>query len=214
MPVLNDTPGYQLVAPDIKNIWKVVTETEAYTTKYNDYILADATDAAFTLTLPAISDGKKGGRVGVKKIDSTANVITIATTGTEHIDGLDTVTIPAQYGHFEFETSGSQWYITSGKIDNIWNTWNVTAQTSAYNASFKDFVLGDASGGAFIITLPAVATALSGARIEVKKTDPSANVVTVATADAATIDGTNTIILTTQNEGYTMVTDGTDWYIE
>lgn len=214
MPVLNDTPGYQLVAPDIKNVWKVATKTSAYTPKYNDYVLANATDAAFTITLPPISDGKKGGRVGVKKIDSTANAITIDTTSTEHIDGLDSVTIPAQYGHFEFETSGSQWYIIGGKIDNVWNTWNVTAQTSAYNASFKDFVLADASGSAFIVTLPAVATALSGARTEVKKTDSSANVITIATADAATIDGAATIILTTQNEGYTMVTDGTDWYIE
>jgi hypothetical protein len=161
-----------------------------------------------------MADGKKGGLIGVKKIDSTANGVTIATTGTEHIDGLDSVTIPAQYGHFEFETSGSQWYIIGGKIDNIWNTWNVTAQTSAYNASFKDFVLVDASGGTFIVTLPAVTTALSGARIEVKKTDTSANAVTIATADAATIDGTNTITLTTSKEGYTMVTDGTNWHIE
>ena len=214
MPVLNDTPGYKLVAQDIKNVWKVVTKTSTYTANYNDYIVANATDAAFTITLPAISDGKKGGRVGVKKIDSSANVITITKTGAEHIDGSDLVYIPAQYGHFEFETSGSQWYIIGGKIDNIWNTWNVTAQTSAYNASFKDFVLADASGDTFIVTLPAVATALSGARIEVKKTDSSANVVTIATADAATIDGAATIILTTQNEGYTMVTDGTDWYIE
>ena len=214
MPVLNDTPGYQLVAPDVKNVWKVVTETSAYTAKYNDYIIANATDTTFTITLPAISDGKAGGRIGVKKIDSTANAITIATTGTEHIDGLDTVTIAAQYGHFEFETSGSQWYIIGGKIDNIWNTWNVTTQTSAYNASFKDFVLANATDAAFTVTLPAVATVSSGARIEVKKTDSTANGVTIATADTATIDGANTVTLSTQNEAYTMVTNGSNWFVE
>ena len=130
------------------------------------------------------------------------------------IDGADEVYIPAQYGHFEIETSGGQWYITGGKIDNIWNTWNVKEKTEDYSAKFKDFVLANANGGAITITLPAVSTPFIGARIEVKKIDSSTNAVTIATADSATIDGASTITLSTQYEAYTMVSDGSNWFVE
>lgn len=64
-------------------------------TKTGDYslieadlrILADATSAAFTLTLPAAaSNGNR--RFSFKKIDTTGNIITIDANSTETIDGL------------------------------------------------------------------------------------------------------------------------------
>ena len=115
---------------------------------------------------------------------------------------------------FSIYPSGGQWYITGGKIDNIWNTWNVKEKTEDYSAKFKDFVLANANGGAITITLPAVSTPFIGARIEVKKIDSSTNAVTIATADSATIDGASTITLSTQYEAYTMVSDGSNWFVE
>ena len=111
MPVLNDTPGYQLVAQDIKNIWNIITKTSTYNAKYNDYILADATDAAFTITLPAMANGKKGGLIGVKKIDSTANGITIATVDDATIDCASTITLSTQNEAYTMVTNKVNWYI-------------------------------------------------------------------------------------------------------
>ena len=111
MPVLNDTPGYQLVAQDIKNVFKVIAETSTYAAKYNDYILANATDAAFTITLPAVSDGKRGGRVGIKKVDPTANAITIATTDTATIDGVTMIILTTQYEAYTMLADSTNWYI-------------------------------------------------------------------------------------------------------
>jgi hypothetical protein len=63
---------------------------------------------------------------------------------------------------------------------------NFTARTSAYTASAGDFVLADATGGTFQVTLPA---GTAGQLIAVKKVDGTANAVTVDVTGGGTIDG-------------------------
>lgn len=85
----------------------------------------------------------------------------------------------------------------------------VVAKTTTYTAVNHDLVLASASGGAFTVTLPAVA---AGAFVTVKKTDSSANVVTVSPA-SGTIDGASSVALSVQYESYDFVSDGTNWFI-
>jgi len=86
---------------------------------------------------------------------------------------------------------------------------NVTSQSADYTASDGDIVLADASGGAITITLPSPS---AGAKVEVKKTDSSANAVTVD-GGGNNIDSSGSFDITTQYESYTMVSDGSNWYI-
>jgi hypothetical protein len=75
-----------------------------------------------------------------------------------------------------------------------------------------DIVLVDASGGAVTITLPAA----SGAQHKVytiKKTDSSANAVTIDGDATETIDGSETQTLSGQYDALTMACDGTGWHI-
>lgn len=81
--------------------------------------------------------------------------------------------------------------------------------SSNYTAVDGDALLVDASGGAITITLPEVTLA---ARIIVKKTDSSVNVVTVATPGSETIDEAASLAISSQNETYSLLSDATNWY--
>lgn len=90
--------------------------------------------------------------------------------------------------------------------------YTVRTKTTTYTALASDVLLCDATGGAFTVTLPAAAT-VSGQSISVKKTDVSANAVTVDGNGAETIDGATTLSLATQYTAVTLWSDGTSWWV-
>jgi len=86
----------------------------------------------------------------------------------------------------------------------------VVSKTANYTASDTDgVILCDASGGAFTVTLSATT---SGREHVVKKTDSSANAVTVS-PPTGNIDGSSSASLASQYDSIKMVSDGTDWWI-
>lgn len=89
----------------------VSSKTSAYNlTATDDVILADASGAAFTLTLPtAVSN--TGKVFYIKKTDSSVNAVTIATTSSQTIDGSTTRTISDQYVTLAVVSDGSNWEI-------------------------------------------------------------------------------------------------------
>lgn len=70
----------------------------------------------------------------------------------------------------------------------------------------------DTTGGAVTITLPAAALH-SGRVVNVKRMDGSANTLTVDGNAAETIDGSATLLIPTQYESFTLLSDGTGWII-
>lgn len=86
------------------------------------------------------------------------------------------------------------------------------AKTTTYTLLTTDTgILGDATGGAFTITLPTAVAAT--ARYAIKKKDSSANAVTIATTGSQTIDGVTTRVLSTQYAGYEIFSDGANWFV-
>lgn len=73
-------------------------------------------------------------------------------------------------------------------------------------------ILADATSGAITITLPDAESALDRVYY-IKKTDVSANTVTIDGENAETIDGAITETLTAQFETIQIVSDGTEWFI-
>jgi hypothetical protein len=73
-------------------------------------------------------------------------------------------------------------------------------------------VLADATAADIVLDLPPAADN-TGALVTVKKTDASANTVTVDADDAETIDGATTKVLTTQYETIRLVCDGVEWWV-
>lgn len=92
--------------------------------------------------------------------------------------------------------------------------FSVTAPTtgSATTGSAKVNYLCDATGGAITASLPAAA-GCSGMTVAFKKTDASANVVTIQGNGAETIDGSNTYALSAQYLSIVIASDGTKWHI-
>lgn len=78
-------------APSLTTVTSSVTVASV---KANTIILANAASGAITVTLPANS---AQALTTVKKIDSTANVVTVAAASGEYIDGASTVPLTRQY---------------------------------------------------------------------------------------------------------------------
>lgn len=78
----------------------------------------------------------------------------------------------------------------------------ITAATVTANA--HDTILGNATSNAITVTLP---TATSGVRVTVKKTDSSANAVTIT----GVIDGVTNPALTSQYQSISLIANGSSW---
>lgn len=87
-----------------------------------------------------------------------------------------------------------------------------SSQTSGFTAdasiSVKKLYPCDASSAGFTATLPAAATTANGATVYIKKTDSSANAVTIARTGSDTIDGATSLSLSGRNDCYCLVSDG------
>lgn len=113
---------------------------------------------------------------------------------------------------------------TSPPASPIWTRSNVTSLTQfIFNVSSKtanytvletdanSIILCDATSGNITITLPTAASAGSGFMVWVKKTDASANTVTIDADGSETISGASTVVFTDQNNCAMVVSDATNW---
>ena len=99
------------------------------------------------------------------------------------------------------------------RLYRAFNFLEVVSKTSAYTASVTDdVILGDATSGAFSVTLP-TAVGVRGRRYTIKKTDSSGNAVTIDGAGSETIDGAATVALGTQYAFRTIVSNGSSWSV-
>ena len=89
----------------------IKTVTAAYTlTSSDSTVLANASSAAFTVTLPDATTCS-GREYVIKKIDSSANAVTVGVTGTQTIDGASSRSLASQYKYITVQSDGSNWYI-------------------------------------------------------------------------------------------------------
>lgn len=85
----------------------IATKTANYTLTNNDStVLGDAASGNITMTLSSVS-GIAGRQYTVKKIDSSANTVTVAGT----IDGATNKVLNTQYDSVTVQTDGSVWWI-------------------------------------------------------------------------------------------------------
>ena len=75
-----------------------------------------------------------------------------------------------------------------------------------------DIYLMDATSGNLTVTLPTANSAV-GRDIDIKKIDSSANTVTIDGNGSETIDGNSGIVISSQHNSLTMVSDGSNWFI-
>lgn len=87
----------------------------------------------------------------------------------------------------------------------------ITTKTTTYTVTLNDYsVIGDATSGAFTITLP-TAVGITGRIYMFKKSDASANAVTIACNGSETINGSATLAISAQNQLSRLQSDGANW---
>ena len=92
-------------------------------------------------------------------------------------------------------------------------TFATASKTSNYTITGTDVVIfADGTSGNVTITLP-TASSFSGYRFYVKRIDNSGNTVSIARSSSDTIDGQTSITIGAQYESYTIVSNGSLWYI-
>jgi len=92
--------------------------------------------------------------------------------------------------------------------------FEISTKTANYTLTITDsIILGDATSGAIIITLP-VASIQKGRIYHIKKIDNSINTVTVKGNGSETIDGANTQVISAQYLAFTVMSDATEWWIQ
>lgn len=74
-------------------------------------IFADASGGSFTITLPPAAVNGGGRMYTIKKIDSSANTVTIDGDGSETIDGNLTYSINTQWDSVSLTNDSTQWFI-------------------------------------------------------------------------------------------------------
>lgn len=111
-PLVGSSPFDHGVLP--MNVDNAFTSTSAATltaTSVGTIRLADATSAAFTVTLPTAAS-TRGRRYTIKKIDASANAVTVGTAG-GNIDGATTYALSAQWAFVEVYSDGAKWNIVA-----------------------------------------------------------------------------------------------------
>ena len=90
----------------------LAVKTSSYSAKATDnVILGNSTSGSLTITLPDATKSHVGQQYVIKKIDSSANTITVATTSSQTIDGTSSLALNVQYEAVEVATDGSNWYV-------------------------------------------------------------------------------------------------------
>jgi hypothetical protein len=75
----------------------------------DEVIIADATSASMSIVLPELSKAR-GRWLYVKKIDASANAVTIGGFDSETIDGAATLTTTTQYDSWTLFAGDSEWH--------------------------------------------------------------------------------------------------------
>lgn len=115
------------------------------------------------------------------------------------------------------EDDGTQWYKKT--LPNTWLEFGgavvepVITVSGEYTVQLTDYgILCDASGGGFIVHLPAVLSAISK-HYFLKKIDDSWNVVIIDANGSEEIDGELNYLLELEWEFVEIASNGTSWYV-
>ena len=189
------------------------TSTTPFTVDNTDkdtLVNISASDGNKTVNLTAAATLGNGFRVVVKKVDSTANTVTIDPSGAETIDGVTTEILRTENEAIDLLCDGTNWRVIS-RTQGVAVQPAKVADYTVLESDENTVILVDASGADRTVNLPAVANIGSGFRLDIKKTDTSVNEVIIDGNASETIDGQTRLTLKSQNEVKSIISDGSNW---
>lgn len=182
----------------------VTAQTTTYAIQATDNVVL-CSGSAFTATLPT-AVGVAGKQYTIKKTDSSlTNIITIATTSSQTIDGVTTTTLNTQYEALTVVSNGTNWSIVQRVIPSV---------PVAYTPTFTGF--GTAASvtftswreGAFLMIqgrfTSGTSTAVEG-RVTLGFNGTSANVTSASTIPTLQIAGSVVITVAGTYSSYALI---------
>lgn len=174
--------------------------------------IVDATNGEITIELPDAGDAV-GVSMTIKKKDGSGNIVTISEVagGTGGPDGADFV-LGGQNDFATVLSNGAGWFIiASNRMAG--NTRFIDSSGTVDIDMSVDTYLLSSYGGAMTARLPpADAAEAIGRTVTLKKTDVSANAITVTEQGGSGPDQSSQS-LSSQYDAITVVSDGGQWYI-
>lgn len=172
--------------------------------------LVSSYGGALTVNLPAASSAT-GAMMVIKKVDASGNMITVGEAGGTGPDGTPYY-LGGENDYVAVLSNGAKWYVIASNRS--------PGNTRFYDGSGTydidmavDVYLLSSYGGALTARLPpANSKKAIGRMITIKKTDVSANVVTVSVQGGAGPDQYNQP-LSAQFQAITVVSNGAQWYV-
>lgn len=172
--------------------------------------LVSSFGGALTVELPNAGDAV-GVMMVVKKTDSSSNVITVTEDSGAGPDGKDFF-LGAENDYVMMLSNGAEWFVIASNR-SAGNTRFYDGNGTYDIDMAVDTYLLSSFGGAMTACLPpANASEAIGRTITIKKTDGSANVITVTEQGGSGPDGFGQP-LNSQYSAITIVSDGGQWFI-
>lgn len=197
--------AFRFLAPATK-----VTANVTATAPSDDNVVAvvDATAAARTVTLP--SSGLFNGFVyHVVKSDTSANTVTVSSAAL--INGSSNYVLRNGYDFVSlvYNSGDSTWYALGAKLNYTAPSADTAGNYTISGSDQLKLVRVTAAAANRTVTLPNTVTA--GFMAWVRKTDATANTVTLDATSGGQINGANTLVLKYQYEEVRIIFDGTTW---
>lgn len=169
-------------------------------------------DSGITLTMPDAVLVGSGKVLTVKDSSGNAgtNPVILDTQLSQEIDGLSTHIMNQDRQSTTLVSDGVNWFVTG---TNILNSVAVGATGETGTMTTEEAML--VTSGGVTITLPSASTVGSGVVVYVKDRggNASGDPITVDTQSAQTIDGLSTILIDTDHESISFLSDGSNWSV-
>ncbi len=185
------------------------TGTESLDTSHSIHLVSSF-GGALTIELPNAADAS-GAMMVVKKIDSSSNVVTITEDDGDGPDGRNYY-LGAENDYMMALSNGAEWFVIASNRSPGNTRYHDGTGTYDIDMAVDTYLLSSFGGVLTARLPPANAPEAVGRTVTLKKTDVSANAVTVSEQGGSGPDGYNQPLVA-QYDAITVVSDGSQWYI-
>ena len=173
--------------------------------------LVSSYGGALTVKLPHAGDAS-GCMMVVKKIDSSKNVITVSENGGGAGPDGGPYYLGSENDYVQMISNGAEWFVVSSNRSGGNTRYFDGAGTYDIDLAVDTYLFSSFGGALNVRLPPANASQAIGRTVTIKKTDVSANAITVSVQGGGGLDQYNQT-LTSQFAAITAVSDGGHWYI-
>jgi hypothetical protein len=173
--------------------------------------IVSAASGAITAALPAASSAA-GVEMTIKKTDATANIVTVSEQGGGAGPDGSTLQLGGQNDYVTVISNGASWFIKSSNRSAGNTRFADTTGTYSIDMAVDTYLISSFGGAVTAQLPPANAAKAVGRTITIKKTDSSANAVTVTEQGGSGADQSSQV-LNAQYKAVTVVSNGENWFV-